>query len=405
MGVRETNEKDAYRRLIEIGIALSAEQDIDVLLERILREAKQLVHADAGSLYLKTEQETLRFAIVLNDSLNIHQGGPNGDPISLPEIPLFDERGEENKSHIASCCLLTGASILVSDVYRDAQFDFSGPRRFDEITGYRSVSFLTLPMLGVNGEAMGVMQLINAKVGDRVGPFREEDVPMIEALSSLASVALGNRYLIEEQQRLKQQLEKEVDSQTEELQVALSKLSEAHIVLKELTTIDPVTGIRNRQYFDEVFDQEWRRAIRQSYDVSLLMLDIDHFKSVNDTYGHLAGDECLAAVAGKIDSMFNRPSDVVARYGGEEFVVILPYISLEKARSLAELVRKDIENTVFQADGHKIGVTVSIGVESVVPTEAMSSRNLISRADEALYLAKSNGRNVVKTWGDLSQQA
>jgi len=218
---------------------------------------------------------------------------------------------------------------------------------------------------------------------------------LIEALASQASVAMENRSLLEEQEALKKQLEREVDTRTEELKEALTKLSEAHIILKELNTIDAVTGIRNHQYFDEVLDQEWRRARRQGYDISMMLLDIDHFKRVNDTYGHLAGDECLAAVAEAVDQMFNRPSDVVARYGGEEFAVVLPYVSADNAQNLAEQLPKMVEDSVYKADGHDLAVTISIGTATMTPDEENAPRDLIGRADQVLYEAKASGRNKV----------
>jgi diguanylate cyclase (GGDEF)-like protein len=126
-----------------------------------------------------------------------------------------------------------------------------------------------------------------------------------------------------------------------------------------------------------------------------LMLDIDHFKKVNDTYGHLAGDECLLQVAQAIDGMLNRPSDVVARYGGEEFIIILPYVTAENARHVADQIRSGLAEHGFTGDGHKLGITVSIGVSSIIPAEDGMPRDLISQADEALYRAKSTGRNKV----------
>ena len=131
-----------------------------------------------------------------------------------------------------------------------------------------------------------------------------------------------------------------------------------------------------------------------------MLLDIDHFKNVNDTYGHLVGDECLASVAQTIDSMLQRPSDVVARYGGEEFIVILPYVSLDNARHLAEQVCSGLAKRVFNAEGNNINVTVSIGISSGIPDEHARPRDLISQADEALYRAKSTGRNKVCVYGD-----
>jgi diguanylate cyclase (GGDEF)-like protein len=384
----------AYRRLIDIGRALSAERDIHSLLERILREAKSIGNADAGTLYLVSSEMTLTFAIVLNDKLGIHQGGVGGEPVSLPPIPLKDEHGEPNLLNIATRAANKRETVVIEDVYSVAGLDTSGTRRFDDITGYRSTSFLTVPLVNHRKEIVGVLQLLNAldKKGEIVA-FPEETVPLIESLSSLAAVALENRNLMDEQEALKRQLEKQVDERTEELKSALEKLSEAHITLKELTTIDTVTGIRNRHYFEEVFDQEWRRAVRQKYPVTLMVLDIDHFKRVNDTHGHLSGDECLATVAKDIDGMFNRPSDVVARYGGEEFVVILPYVDAENGFMLAEQVRRRVEQRDIILDNTSISVTISVGVATLIPDEDTDPRRLIQLADEALYIAKSSGRN------------
>ena len=389
-------DADAYRRLIDIGIALSAEKDIDSLLERILAEAKTMVSADAGTLYLVNSQKQLKFTIVLIDKLGISQGGNSGVPITLPAIDLIREDGQPHMTHIAAMCANLGEPLTIEDVYKQAEIDSTGARRFDEITGYRSQSFLTVPLKNMADETIGVLQLINAtEENGKIGPFSNEAIPLIEALASQASVALENRHLLDAQSAMQKRLEQEVDERTKELKNALAKLSKAHIILKDLTTIDPVTGIRNRQYFEDVFDQEWRRAIRQHYPITLMLLDIDFFKQVNDTYGHLAGDECLATVAQAIDSLFNRPSDVVARYGGEEFVVILPYVEEENSSHMAEQVRAHIERSKIVADGHEIKVTISIGSVTMLPKEGMNQRELISRADKAMYRAKSQGRNRV----------
>jgi diguanylate cyclase (GGDEF)-like protein len=390
---------ETYRRLIDVGLALSVEKDIDSLLERILREAKSMVNADAGIFYIVTEQKSLRFAILLNDTLNITQGGNTGKPITLPEIPLFDESGEANIGNIATLSANSGKTVFVTDVYTEEGINSSGARKFDSITGYKSCSFLTVPLKNFADETTAVLQLINARTEDDiVGPFPQEAVPLIEALASQASVALENRYLLDRQEQLRKELEIEVNERTEELQNALSRLSEAHIVLQDLTTIDRVTGIRNRQYFDDMLSQEWGRALRQHYPLTMLILDIDKFKNVNDTYGHLAGDESLAAVAKVIDSSFNRPSDVVARYGGEEFVVILPYVERSVACRMSEQVRSRIEKLTIIADGHEIKLTVSIGQVTLTPIDGMLSREIIARADRALYQAKFTGRNRICTY-------
>ena len=315
---------NAYLRLIEIGKALSAERNIDSLLQHILEEAKSLATADAGTIYLNLDKISLKFAIVLNDTLDSRRDNASGS-MNLPDISLYNSDGSPNLNNIASSAAHSGETIVVGDVASIEELGFSGPKKFSKLLDYPTISLLTVPLKTMADESLGVLQLLNAT--DSKGyfvPFSDGIIPLIEALASQASVAMENRALLDEQEAQKQQLEREVDARTGELKDALTRLSEAHINLKEMNTFDVVTGIHNRQYFNESLEQEWRRAKREGYEVSMLMLDIDHFKRVNDTYGHLAGDECLAAIAKEVDRMFNRPSDVVARYGGEEFVVVLP---------------------------------------------------------------------------------
>jgi diguanylate cyclase (GGDEF)-like protein len=387
---------NAYRRLIDIGSALSEVKDTNDLMERILREAKTMAGADAGSLYLRTENNTLMFAIVLNDSLGIYQGGKAGSEVTFPELPLYLRDGKSNLKNVATRAVHEAKTIFVEDVYEEGENQTSEPKRFDELTGYRSRSFLTVPLTSLSERPIGVLQLLNAK--DKDGQPTEFPLaiqPFIESLASLATMALQNRRLLDQQDLLKRQLEKQVDERTEELRSALDKLSEAHLILKDLNTIDAVTRIKNRQYFNDIAVQEWRRAVRQKYPITLMLLDIDHFKKVNDTYGHLAGDACLQSVAQCIDDLFNRPSDVVARYGGEEFIVVMPYIRHDNAMAYAERVRAAIEAKQLTVDGKVLNVTISIGVASGMPSESTDMRQLIARADAALYEAKADGRNRV----------
>lgn len=208
-----------------------------------------------------------------------------------------------------------------------------------------------------------------------------------------------DQYEAERTQQLAQNkaLEGRVHDRTEELEIALEELSAAHETLKELNTVDAMTGIKNRTYFDSTFEQEWRRAIRQKYPLSLMLLDIDHFKRVNDTYGHLVGDECLREIALLIKSVLRRPADILARYGGEEFVVLLPYVENDNAVFLAEQIRAKVANTELKIESHILNATLSIGVCSKLPTEADDRKGFISAADIALYRAKDRGRNNVQT--------
>ncbi|HAK50820.1 MAG TPA: hypothetical protein DCM54_02805 [Gammaproteobacteria bacterium] len=164
-------------------------------------------------------------------------------------------------------------------------------------------------------------------------------------------------------------LEHMVSERTVELEDTLAEPSQVNETLREINTMDAVTGIKNRHYFEEVFRGGGGGASREQYPVSVLLMDIDHFKKVNDNYGHLAGDECLRAVANTISTTIKRPADILARYGGEEFVAVLPYIENDNAMSFANQIRERIEASTYIADGHEINVTMSIGVCTVTPTE------------------------------------
>jgi diguanylate cyclase (GGDEF)-like protein len=159
--------------------------------------------------------------------------------------------------------------------------------------------------------------------------------------------------------------------------------------LEELATTDALTGLKNRRKFDAEIDAEWRRATRQKMPLALLMIDADHFKSYNDTFGHQAGDQMLVGIAICISDSVRRAGDCTARYGGEEFAVLLPGLSAVEALGVAETIRLKVQHW---SDGPTV-TTVSIGVASLTPAAAMEWSVLVKAADKALYAAKANGRN------------
>jgi diguanylate cyclase (GGDEF)-like protein len=170
-------------------------------------------------------------------------------------------------------------------------------------------------------------------------------------------------------------------------------------LLRTLALVDGLTGIANRRHFDEVLDAEWRRGIRKSTPLSLILIDIDYFKRFNDSYGHLAGDQCLQQVATTIKGAFTRSHDLVARYGGEELACVLPDTPLEgataKARMLESAVRAlGISNSGSEIDGQI--VTISLGVATVIPEQQRLPATLIQFTDRLLYAAKQAGRAQVK---------
>ena len=182
--------------LNRIGVALSSERDINRLLETILHAAKTITSADGGTLY-RVIDDQLKFEIVLNDSLKIAMGGTTGKVVPFYPIPLRQPSGEPNNSMVAAYSVLHDESVNIADAYTADGFDFSGTRNFDKKTGYRSTSFLTIPMKNHDGEIIGVLQLLNAqnKSGE-VMPFTVEDQRLAESLASQAAIALTNRMLI-----------------------------------------------------------------------------------------------------------------------------------------------------------------------------------------------------------------
>jgi len=166
--------------------------------------------------------------------------------------------------------------------------------------------------------------------------------------------------------------------------------------IERLSMIDQLTGIPNRRSFDERLQMEWKRAKREQIPVSLLMIDLDKFKKINDTYGHQQGDIVLQAVAKTLQQAFNRPADFAARWGGEEFIVLLPNTPLPGAMNIAEKIRIGVEKIeIPYYEGVIIKLTVSIGVNSLIPEQSSSINAFISIVDKALYAAKEAGRNRV----------
>ena len=167
--------------------------------------------------------------------------------------------------------------------------------------------------------------------------------------------------------------------------------------LRELSATDGLTLVANRRMFDEVLEREWHRAMRNNEPVSLIMADIDMFKSYNDLYGHVAGDDCLRRVAQAISDSAQRGGDLVARYGGEEFAVILPNTDEKAAREIAEKIRVAVERLQISHDGNLMArhITISLGVSTRVPPQTTDFISLMQSADKALYRAKEGGRNSV----------
>jgi two-component system chemotaxis family response regulator WspR len=186
------------------------------------------------------------------------------------------------------------------------------------------------------------------------------------------------------------------DDAFRQLRLSQQELARANSELQQLAALDGLTGIANRRRLDEALQTEWQRERRTSRPLSLLLCDVDHFKSYNDTLGHQAGDLCLKKVAAVLTEQLKRPADLAARYGGEEFAILLPDTDIDGAKVLAESCRVQLERLALEHPGSAAGiVTMSIGVSSAVPTRHGSADELVADADKALYAAKDAGRNRV----------
>lgn len=197
--------ESALQHLINVGVELSTEDDTATLLEHILMSAKQLANADGGTIYSITENQTLRFDTLLNDTLNMYMGGSSGKPIPFPEIPMFVD-DQPNNNALVAYAAATDQVINISDAYQAGDYDMSAARKMDERTGYRTKSVLTIPMKNHEKELIGVLQLINAQDDTGIVDFNCEIEQVIRSLTSMAAVALTNRQLINDMEALFQAL-------------------------------------------------------------------------------------------------------------------------------------------------------------------------------------------------------
>ncbi|ALT00016.1 hypothetical protein AT746_18245 [Lacimicrobium alkaliphilum] len=212
------------------------------------------------------------------------------------------------------------------------------------------------------------------------------------------------RDLREAEHQAQEELEYKVQERTLELEIALRELSEKNQELEERNTLDSLTGIRNRRYFDRRYQAEIRRSRREQTTLTIAMIDIDHFKQTNDNLGHLVGDDCIKAVANLIKSLLKRPADDVCRYGGEEFALLLPNTDERGAKVLLEHIREQIERSPVGTDAGDVSLTVSIGFVSAMVSSSIDDNTLLSQADQALYQAKQSGRNKVCQYHSTASQ-
>lgn len=194
------------------------------------------------------------------------------------------------------------------------------------------------------------------------------------------------------------ELEHQLRSHSFELQITLDELAEKNHLLEQQSRIDSLSGCFNRAHFDQQMRSEIKRSRREQRPLALVLLDIDHFKHINDTLGHLAGDQAITAVAEVIKAQLKRPADKVCRYGGEEFALILPATTRQGAEVLAESIRSALHDTRLVLTQKPYQLTLSAGCFAAIASADSDNDEFIRFADQALYQAKHNGRNQVQSY-------
>ena len=338
---------ERLKQLIAIGIALTSEREVSKLLERIVAEARHFTNAESGTLFLR-DGDVLRFAVAQNDARlerrGEHDAGrrPAAEPLKLTQPSL------------AGYVALNGQLVNLPRAHHTGHpYVFNG--RPETLAQDRTGSVLVVPLQEPRGDVIGVLQLINARDDDsQVVPFAAELEGLVQALASQAAVAIRNARL------------------------------------EELSFKDPLTGVYNRRYFALRLQEEARRQARFGEPLSLVLLDLDRFKSINDELGHRAGDDTLREAAQLIVAS-SRSFSIVTRYGGDEFAVLLVNTPKAGALKYAQRIKDVVERHRF-AHGP---LTVSVGIASL-PEDVTQCDDLVPAADRALYVAKRAGRNLIE---------
>ena len=335
--LKQRNEELAS--MIEIGKALTSSLEIHAILETIMKQVEHLIKPKSWSLLLTdVESGDLIFEIAVSSVSE-----------QLKGVRL--ERGQG----IAGWVAQHGQPLLIPDVSKDERF----ADHFDQKLLFTTRSIVCVPMK-IKDQVVGVIELINSY---EELDFDDSDILLISAIADFAAIALEN--------------------------------ARNYKRINELVITDDLTGLYNSRQFGHLIENEVNRAGRYGDQFSLVFLDLDHFKGINDTYGHLVGSRMLGEF-GRLVGKQIRISDLAARYGGDEFAIVLPHTGKEQALIMAGNLLDAMKKTQFVSDdGEPINLTASFGV-ATFPLDADSRAGLIKAADIAMYEAKAGGRAGVR---------
>lgn len=365
------NKVNTLKKLLYISRMMAEAQDLGPLLEYAMQVGVDLVGAERGFLVLKNE----------DGSLEVWVGQDwKGDPIPDPEKHL---------SHsIVEDVIQSGESLLIADAEEDPNY-----QRNDSVIKLGLKSVMCVPLIS-RGEIMGAVLVENRSAKNI---FLDKDLSPLEYFASQAAISIQNVLL-------QRDLESRVDARTSELaesnQLLRKEIDERILVerqLKILASTDPLLDIYNQRYFFTLAEEVFNEARMMRTELSIILLDLDHFKNINDTYGHRFGDKVLQIFA-NITKDLLREGDIFARYGGEEFVILLPDTSLDTAGHIAERLRYETEMTKIPTKRGETSITVSAGIATLDIETTLDLDILLEQADQAMYKSKGSGRNRVSIW-------
>jgi diguanylate cyclase (GGDEF)-like protein len=337
----EVVSKPELAILHDVAKALTSSLNLSSVLQTIMEKVAAYFRPDTWSLLMTDdEHRELYFAIAIGDA-----------SASLKSVRLKIGEG------IAGWVAQHGEPVVVPDVTKDERF----ASRVDDMTRWKTRSILCVPLASKN-KILGVIQLINVEMGS----FDSDQFMLLQALADYAAIAIDNARAVEK--------------------------------IQELTITDDCTGLYNARHLYNTIDSEVYRSIRFGYEFSVVFLDLDHFKKVNDTHGHLIGSRLLAEIGSTIKNRL-RLIDYAFRYGGDEFVTLLPQTSKQSALVVARRMRDILRTTSFHlGEGLDLNIRASMGVASF-PDDARNAHDLIRQADEMMYTVKNSTRDGIAVCG------
>ncbi|MCG8637810.1 MAG: diguanylate cyclase [Desulfobacterales bacterium] len=377
-----------FDSVIKASQAISGEIVLEKLLKKLMGILMENAGARKGALVIENAG---RLVISARGDMD------SGIEVNLDPVPVDAlEPDQILSSAILHYAARRRKNVVLTDAATQGQF-IADPY----VTANRPKSILCIPLI-YKTRLDGLLYLENNLAA---GAFTPDRLETLTLLSTHAAIAIENAelYTTLEAKVADRTIELSEANAALEAEIAERKRAEkalkaANRELHHLASLDGLTGIANRRYFDAYLGNEWKRMRREKAPISLILCDIDYFKNYNDTYGHQEGDDCLKLVARTMADAVKRPADLVARYGGEEFVLVLPRSDRDGAMHIAGIIRDSIRALAIAHIGSRAGkvVTLSMGVSTVIPDRHTEMAALIYEADQALYDAKNSGRNRIR---------